>query len=668
VVGQQIKWSNYNLALTIEGRSDGLTALPLFWSPENMIRMQQLSLYRGSKPLILEGDLALHSGWKVGVTGVNGCGKSSFLALIRGEITPDHGSLDISDGWQIAYVAQETPASEQSARDYVLDGDSDYRRLQAELAQEEHLGGERLGELHAEFEAIDGYNAPHRAEKLLSGLGFKPEQHQQPVHNFSGGWRMRLNLAQALLGRSDLLLLDEPTNHLDLDTTFWLQDWLCSYKGTLLLISHDRDFLDAIVDHTINISHQQATLYSGNYSQFEQQRAARLIQQQSAFDKQQREREQMHRFIERFKAKASKAKQAQSRVKALERMEELLPAHIDSQFHFSFFEPSRLPTPLLDIDEGEIGYGTTSIARGINLRIYPGDRIALLGHNGAGKTTLIKTLCGEQPLLSGKKTHSPDTLIGYFAQHQLEQLDVNATPLLHLSRLKPDATEQELRNFLGGFGFAGDMALATVKNFSGGEKTRLVLAMLVFQKPNLLLLDEPTNHLDLEMRHALTMALQTFSGAILMISHDRHLLRSVTDQFLLVNQGAVTPFDGDIEDYHQWLKSGESDAESEVKVQTTPSKKEQRQQAAEMRKLSQPLTQKISKLEKELEKLQSQVAEITVQLAEPSLYEAANKEQLTGLLKEKGAIEQRIESTELMWFEANEALEAMQQQLTAPSS
>jgi len=626
--------------------------------------MQQLSLYRGSKPLILESDLDLHSGWKVGITGINGCGKSSLLALIRGEISSDHGSLKFPDGWQIASVAQEMPATEQSALDYVLDGDREYRKLQQQLEQEELAGGEKLGELHAEFEAIDGYNAPHRAGKLLSGLGFKQEQHQQSVVNFSGGWRMRLNLAQALLGRSDLLLLDEPTNHLDLDTTFWLQDWLCSYKGTLLLISHDREFLDEIVDHTINISHQKAHLYSGNYSQFEKQRAARLMQQQSAYEKQQREREQMHRFILRFKAKASKAKQAQSRVKALERMEELLPAHVDSQFHFSFFEPKRLPAPLLDLDEGEIGYGSTSIARAINLRIHPGDRIALLGHNGAGKSTLIKTLCGDQPLLSGELKLSPETKVGYFAQHQLEQLDVHATPLLHLSRLKPDATEQELRNFLGGFGFAGDMALATVENFSGGEKTRLVLAMLVFQRPNLLLLDEPTNHLDLEMRHALTIALQTFSGAILMISHDRHLLRSVTDLFLLVDQGAVTPFDGDIEDYHQWLKNGRIDEETVERSQTAPSKKEQRQLAAEMRKQTQPLTNRLKKLEKELEKLQSRIAEITEQLAEPTIYEESNKDKLTKLLKEKGGIELQIDESEMAWFEVTEELEILQQQLS----
>ena len=626
--------------------------------------MQQLSLYRGSKPLILESDLDLHSGWKVGITGANGCGKSSLLALVRGELTPDHGSLDIAEGWQIAHVAQETPASEQSALDYVLDGDDEYRKLQEQIVREEAAGGHGLGELHAEFEAIDGYNAPHRAGKLLSGLGFKQEQHSLPVHNFSGGWRMRLNLAQALLSRSDLLLLDEPTNHLDLDTTFWLQDWINAYKGTLLLISHDREFLDEIVDHTINISHQKALLYSGNYSQFEQQRAARLMQQQSAYEKQQRDREQMHRFIERFKAKASKAKQAQSRVKALERMEELLPAHVDSQFHFSFLEPKRLPAPLLDLEEGTIGYDSTSIASGINLRIHPGDRIALLGHNGAGKTTLIKSLCGEQPLLAGEIKLSADSKIGYFAQHQLEQLDVNGTPLLHLSRLKPDASEQELRNFLGGFGFAGDMALATVENFSGGEKTRLVLAMLVFQRPNLMLLDEPTNHLDLEMRHALTVALQTFSGAILMISHDRHLLRSVTDQFLLVDRGSVTPFDGDIEDYHQWLKSSGSDEEVSEKGESALSKKEQRQQAADMRKKSQPLTNKIKKLEKELEKLQSRIAEITEQLADATIYEAGHKDKLTELLKEKGVVENQIEEVEMAWFEIHEELEVLQQQLT----
>lgn len=639
-----------------------------------MIRMVGLALYRGDKCLFKEADLSLYPGWKVGITGANGTGKSSLLALLQGQLSQDQGELSRPSGWSVAQVSQETPAVECSALDYLLDGDHDYRKLQRAIEQAElDDDGIRIGELHAQFEAIDGYNSPYRAAKLLAGLGFSEQDHQKPVKAFSGGWRMRLNLAQALLVRSDLLLLDEPTNHLDLDTTFWLQDWLKVYPGTLLLISHDRDFLDEIIDHTLNLSHQKLTLYTGNYSQYELQRAARMEQQQAAYEKQQGEVEQLHQFIDRFRAKASKAKQAQSRIKSLERMERLLPAHADSPFHFSFPPPVRLPSPLLTLDGATIGYGATPLLSGVELRLAPGDRYALLGHNGAGKSTVIKALQGENPLMRGELRLSPDTQVGYFAQHQLEQLDGSATPLLHLSRLDPKATEQSLRSFLGGFGFIGDKALANVGHFSGGEKSRLVLAMLVFQRPNLLLLDEPTNHLDLEMRHALTLALQSFEGAIVMISHDRHLLRSVTEQFMLVDGGRMAPFDGDLDDYHDWLRQGPSVA-APLAIATGEgassgsggSKKDQRRLAAERRTQLQPITKQIKKYEQQMEKLHQRQQALEQQLADANLYQESQRAQLKQLLLDKRELDQQVEQVEMQWMELSEKLEQMELELVDP--
>ena len=506
-----------------------------------MLNFKNISLRRGARVLFSDTSFTIHKGQKAGLTGANGVGKSSLFAMLLDQLHVDEGDFSMPPGLEIAHVAQETPAVEFSAIDYVIDGDKELRQTQKQLEEaEKQDNGIKLAELHSTLEHIGGYTASARASRLLNGLGFLVEQEQLPVTSFSGGWRMRLNLAQALMCRSDVLLLDEPTNHLDLDAVIWLQDWLCKYPGTLLLISHDRDFLDSITDHIIHIEQQKAEIYTGNYSAFEKMRAEKLALQQSAFIKQQREIEHIQSFITRFKAQATKARQAQSRVKALERMEIISQAHVDSPFNFSFPKPKKMPNPLLQLEQADIGYGDKVIINQASLSITPGNRIGLLGPNGAGKSSLIKVLAEEMMPLNGKFRTADALNIGYFAQHQLEQLRLDETPLWHLQQLDKRATEKELRNFLGGFDFRGDKVVEIVKPFSGGEKARLVLALLVYENPNLLLLDEPTNHLDLEMRHALSMALQEYEGALVVVSHDRHLLRSVTDQLLLVADGKVS--------------------------------------------------------------------------------------------------------------------------------
>ncbi len=626
-----------------------------------MISLQNISLQRGTQILFEKSDITIHPGWRVGITGINGCGKSSLFSLLRGELVSDSGTLSLPDDWRIASVAQETPDSDRSALDYVLDGDQEYRAIERKMHEAaDKEDGFEIGHLHDQFEAIDGYHARIRAAKLLTGLGFSQQEHLHAVSQFSGGWRMRLNLAQALIQRSDLLLLDEPTNHLDLDTTFWLQDYLQSYPGTLLLISHDRDFLDGVVRHIIHIEQQQLFLYRGHYTDFEQQRAIRIEQQQAAYSKQQTQIKHLHQFIDRFRAKASKAKQAQSRIKTLERMEQLLPAHFDSPFKFSFKAPHKLPNSLLSIEMGEIGYGDKPLLSGVDFTLKPDDRIALIGHNGAGKTTLIKTLVNHLPLLSGHRHEASDLKLGYFAQHQTELLDGDASPLLHLSRIDTKASEQILRDYLGGFNFKGDKALETVKHFSGGEKARLVLALLIYQRPNLLLLDEPTNHLDLEMRHALTLALQAYQGAMVIISHDRHLLRSVADQFWLVNGGKVETFDGDLEDYHRWLLDERQEASSDtLQPQSSSSKKEQRQQAAKRREQLKPLTTKLQRIEKQMDDISKKLKAIEAELSDAAIYDETQKDQLKLLLQQKGTADNELQSLESDWFEVSEALEAM---------
>jgi ATP-binding cassette subfamily F protein 3 len=628
-----------------------------------MIKLSQLSVRRGTRLLFESVNLTINPGKKVGLTGANGTGKSSLFALLQDQLHSDHGSVSFPPHWVIAHVAQETPATDISALDYALQGDAEYVQLQTALKQAEaDHDGAKQSELHDRLAIIDAYTARSRAGKLLHGLGFTAEQEDAPVTSFSGGWRMRLNLAQALMCRSDLLLLDEPTNHLDLEAVYWLEEWLRTYQGTLVLISHDRDFLDRVVTQVCHIEHQGIKSYTGNYSAFELARAEHLANQQAAHQKQQREVAHIRSYINRFKAQATKARQAQSRIKALERMELIAPAHVDSPFHFSFLPPTRLTTPLLSLDKIAVGYGDTPLLSGVKLSLAPGDRIGLLGPNGAGKSTLIKLIAGVLPPLQGKRKEGKDIRIAYFAQHQLEQLYVDDSPLKHLQRLDPKASEGDLRNFVGGFGFHGDDALAPVGPFSGGEKARLVLALLVYQKPAVLLLDEPTNHLDLEMRLALTMALQDFEGALIVVSHDRHLIRTVADDLWLVSDGQAKPFDGDLDDYRQWLLAKDKPVKTEASASTTNTKKEDRRAAADARQKLQPVRNKVKKAEQRMTALQKVIGEIDQKLADTSLYEAESKQQLKKLLAEQAAAKTQLEQVEMDWLEASDTLEQQAQQ------
>ncbi|WP_144211169.1 ABC transporter ATP-binding protein [Shewanella donghaensis] len=632
-----------------------------------MINISQAQLIRGTKTLLDEANLTVYPGHKVGLVGANGTGKSTLLALILGQLQLDKGEFSLPAGWEIATVAQETPALDVSALEYVLDGDTEYQELEAKLnkAQDED-DGHNIALIHGKIDAIGGYAIKSRAGSLLAGLGFsEPDQHN-PVKSFSGGWRMRLNLAQALLCRSDLLLLDEPTNHLDLDTMYWLEGWIKAYQGTLILISHDRDFIDGIVDEIVHVEHTKLNYYKGNYSSFERVRAERMAQQQVAYERQQKERAHMQTFVDRFRYKASKAKQAQSRLKALERMANLLPSHADSPFHMAFREPEALPNPLVTMEKVSIGYDDKTILSEVELNLVPGARIGLLGRNGAGKSTLIKLLSGQLQPKTGRYQPNPGMNIGYFAQHQIEFLSLDDTPLQHMVRLAPNAKELELRNFLGGFGFNGDMALAPVRPFSGGEKARLVLALVVWQRPNVLLLDEPTNHLDLEMRHALTMALQSFEGAMVIVSHDRHLLRLSCSDYYLVDQGAVKPFEGDLDDYHQWLldaaKAAQSNANKDGVAKPTVDKKQQKRLEAELRQKVSPLRKKQIKLETEQQKITARLAELEVELADGSLYEAENKAKMTKVLNERTTLTQAMDESEMTWFELQEEIEVIEQE------
>ena len=630
-----------------------------------MLNFKNIALRRGARVLFANASFTIHKGQKVGFTGANGAGKSSLFALIRNELHVDEGDFSLPPGLEIAHVLQETPAVMSSAIDYVMDGDREFRLLQQQLAiAESSHNGLKQAELHATLETIGGYTAQAKAARLMNGLGFKSEQENHPVNSFSGGWRMRLNLAQALMCRSDVLLLDEPTNHLDLDAVIWLQDWLCKYDGTLLLISHDRDFLDTIATHIVHIEQNKIDIYTGNYSAFEKMRSEKLAQQQAAYQKQQREIAHIQSFVDRFKAQATKARQAQSRIKALERMEVIAMAHVDSPFDFSFPKPGRMPNPLLQLDKVDIGYGQATVIHGANLSITPGDRIGLLGPNGAGKSTLIKVLAGDMQPLSGTRLEAEALNIGYFAQHQLEQLRLDESPLWHLQKIDPKATEKDLRNYLGGFDFRGDKVMEAVKPFSGGEKARLVLAMLVYKNPNLLLLDEPTNHLDLEMRHALSVALQDYQGAIVLVSHDRHLLRTVTDRFLLVGEGKVQAFDGDLEDYRLWLNECKKDEDKSVDdVTGAVSRKDQRKQDAEFRKKQKPLLDALKKAEQAVEKYHNEQRHIEAELADPALYSETEKDRLKKLLARKTEIDKALDAAESEWMEAEERLEAAKLEL-----
>ena len=634
-----------------------------------MITASDLSLDRGAKNLITASSFTIHPNHKVGLVGSNGCGKSSLFAAFLGELAPDAGDLNIPSSWSIATVKQETPSLEQSALDYVMDGDKEYRQLEAQLDEARNNDDGNLEAiLINKIDTINGYSLPARAGELLHGLGFLQNQLTNPVKDFSGGWRMRLNLAQALISRADLLLLDEPTNHLDLDAVIWLQRWLKRFTGTLVLISHDRDFLDTVINQILHIEHQHAKLYSGNYTAFERQRAEHLAQQEVQYQKQQKEAAHLTAFVDRFRAKASKAKQAQSRLKRLEKLPNLAPAHIDSQFTFSFEQPENLPYPLLSLTESQCGYNTdTIILNNVGLTLVPGSRIGLLGRNGAGKSTLIKSLAGEIALLNGERYCAQELTIGYFSQHQLEQLHSGSSPVDHILRAKPAMGEPQARSFLGKFGFSGDQALETVTNMSGGEKARLVLALIVLEKPQLLLLDEPTNHLDLEMRQALVMALQDFGGAIILIAHDRFLLESCVDEFYLVANGCVTDFNGDIDDYQQWLNEDKKQTISDQKNEhnrtenmTTDKgldKKQLRQQQAELRKKSAPLRKESDKLEKQIHVWQTELAKVEALLGDSEIYQADRKSELTTQLKLQASLKDSIEENEMLWLEIAEQIE-----------
>lgn len=630
-----------------------------------MLQITQLNLQLGNKVLFENASATIFPGHKIGIVGANGCGKSTLFNLIRGELTNDGGDIGYPKGWQLAWVKQETPGLERGALDYVIDGHHIYRDLQAKLtAAEKADDGHQIAQLHHELDAINAYTIPARAGELLNGLGFDTEAQQRSVSSFSGGWRMRLNLAQALMIDSDCLLLDEPTNHLDLDAVIWLEKWLKRYEGTILLISHDRDFIDNICQGILHVENQSLNSYTGNYSTFEIQRAEKLAQQQATFEKQQQEIKHIQSFIDRFKAKASKAKQAQSRVKMLERMEKIAPAHVDSQFHFEFLPATNIPNPIIKMDQVAAGYGDLEILSKIRLNLVPGSRIGLLGRNGAGKSTLIKTLAKSIPPLSGDFEYSKHLRIGYFAQHQLDTLTKGQSPLDHLMQLDKQLLEQPARDYLGGFGFNGDQALDIIDNFSGGEKARLVLALLVYQKPNLLLLDEPTNHLDIEMRQALALALQGFEGAMILIAHDRHLLKSTCDDLYLVDAGQVAPFNGDLDDYHNWLldqerQANQADSKDIDKENSAQAKKEQKRKEADLRKALSPLKKEADKLAKKQEKIAEKLSEIEEKMADTDLYSEARKSELTQLLSEQATLKSELEETELEWFDYEEQMETL---------
>lgn len=605
----------------------------------------------------------MHPGHKVGLTGANGAGKSSLFALLRGELHPEVGDLEIPPNWTVAHVAQETPALAQSAIDFTLDGDVELREIEQALVQAETAhAGEKIAELHQRLSDIDGYSAKARAAALLDGLGFLQADLTRPVSDFSGGWRVRLNLARALMCRSDLLLLDEPTNHLDLDAVIWLEGWLRDYRGTLLLISHDRDFLDSVVNNILHIEQQRLTLYRGGYSDFERQRAEKLALQQAMFEKQQRKVAHLHSYIDRFRVQATKARQAQSRIKALERMEMISAAHVDSQFNFEFRSPVSAPDPLLVLDNMAIGYADTPILNKVAFTIRPGERVGLLGKNGAGKSTLIKALAAELQPLSGKRVEGKDLSIGYFAQHQLEQLRPNESPLQHMLRLDPTTREQEHLNYLGGFDFRGDMARAPCTNFSGGEKSRLALALLIWTRPNLLLLDEPTNHLDLEMRHALTLALQDYAGGVILVSHDRALLRASCDRFVLVAEGKADVFDGDLDDYKDWLATQKVQevaaniAEKPVKKNDYAQNKADRQARILARR---PILKSLAQIDEGLLKYHTEKQSLDTSALDATLYEPSRKAELQQHLKRQAELATLIEAAELEWLALHEALEAL---------
>lgn len=632
-----------------------------------MITLRHVTLRRGQNILIKDINWTIYHKQRFGIIGANGSGKTSLFALIQNELHADSGEVEIPSQIKLAHVAQETPAYSKSALEFVLDGDIELRSLEMELKEAENNNqGERIADIHSKLSIIDAYTAPSRAAKLLDGLGFSEEEQQKAVSAFSGGWRMRLNLAKALMRRSDVLLLDEPTNHLDLDAVIWLEQWLIKYPGTLLLISHDREFLDRVVSHIAHVSHQELKVYTGNYSSFEKQRAAQILLQQAAYEKQQKQLTHLQSFVDRFKAKASKAKQAQSRVKAIERMELVSVVKIESSFEFEFKTPKKCPNPLISLQNATIAYTDKVVLTDINLSIAPKDRIALLGPNGAGKSSLIKLMAGEIIPAHGVHEISEGVKIGYFAQHQVDCLDLEESPLAHLKKIADKTHELELRKFLGGFCFTGTRVLEPVKIFSGGEKSRLALALLVWQQPNLLLLDEPTNHLDLDMRQALSMALQEFEGAVVLVSHDRFLINTTVDQLILVAEGKLRNFDGDMDEYQQWLLDFRKRQNVIVENDTeggNASRKSLRQQEAKLRELRKPFLQKIKQHEDELARIEKKAAEIELVLADSVTYEEKNKMQLQKYLLEQAEINKKLQEVENAWMNVHAEWEEFERKI-----
>ena len=629
-----------------------------------MISLSNATLMRGELVLLNNTNLSIHNGQKIGVIGRNGSGKSSLFAALLGQLALDQGELSMPDGTRCAHMRQETEASSASALDFVIDGDKHFRHIEAQLVEAEHAeDGARIAQWHSEMDKIGGYDIRFRAMQLLSGLGFSAEQFERPVASFSGGWRIRLNLAAALMAPSDLLLLDEPTNHLDLEATLWLEQWLNRYQGTLLIISHDRSFLDHVIAYVVSVEQQKLTLYRGNYSSFEIQRAERLAQEQAMLEKQQRRVAEIEDFVRRFRAKATKARQAQSRLKELDRMQLIAPAHIDSPFYFEFPKPERLPAELIALDKVNVGYDHPLVSN-IRLTVRDTTRIGLLGFNGCGKSTLLRTIAGDLVPLGGEMRNSKFLQVGYFAQHQVDVLDQTASPMLLIQRMDPVARDQSIRDFLGGFDFRGDRITETIANFSGGEKARLALALVVWQRPNLLLLDEPTNHLDLEMRHALTVALQGFEGALVVVSHDRHLLSNTVDEFYSIHNGSCQEFEGDLHDYEKWMQENSKSSTGTAAASTDEKKgdrKEQRQQAAAQRQQLAPLRNEIKKLEQQMDKAHKLLAEVEELLADATLYDEARKTQLAELLLKQAKLKANSDSLEEQWLEKSEAFEELSQ-------
>lgn len=637
-----------------------------------MISFRHFALRRGSRLLLSDIDLVIQTGWRLGVVGRNGCGKSSLFAALQGLVEADAGDLDMPAKIRMASVAQETPALPDPAIEYVMGGDEELAKaLRDEFDAQARGDSEAMARAHHRIEELHGYDARARAGRLLHGLGFAAETHETPVKEFSGGWRVRLNLARALMAPSELLLLDEPTNHLDLDAVLWLEEWLRRYQGTLLVISHDREFLDGVITHTLHLNDGGAKLYTGNYSAFERLRAEQLRQQQIAHEREQAERAHLQSFVDRFKAKASKAKQAQSRVKRLEKLAGTEAVRLERPFRFQFAVPDRLPDSMLQMEEVEAGYAgeggqpPASILRDVRFRLEAGERIGLLGPNGAGKSTLVKTLVGELAPLGGERKSHKDLKIGYFAQHTVESLREGASPFDHLQDKAPGVAAQALRDFLGSWNFAGDRAFESVDGFSGGERARLALALIAWDKPNLLLLDEPTNHLDLDMREALADALAEFDGALVLVSHDRHLLGLVCDSFWRVADGVVEQFDGDLDDYARWLRSRGSDAKKNRNKEKAESKpaapvdtpEERRRRAAEQRESEKASRQRVKKIETRIATLEGELATLEAKLADPETYNGPTAEMMR-LSQRQAELRREKETLEVEWLGLYEQLEA----------